>query len=312
MKIKAFILLTSLVTSVSSNASSFSNKVIYGEDNRRDVYETANPEYLEYAQSTAAMIPQSKLKNLNDDEVEIESKPLAERGICASENFSYQPTAANCSGFLVGDDLLVTAGHCIKNTYDCSINAWVFDYKIDHAGQTSISVTKNSVFRCKEVLSQALENESKMDYALIRLDRKVEGRKPLKIRTSGKPSVGDALVVIGHPTGLPTKIADGAHVRRVNDVYFVANLDTYGGNSGSAVLNADTGVVEGILVRGEQDYIFNQQGGCQASNVFRENEGRGEDVTLITNVEKLGAYTMTKAQRLAMSIHYRLSQIFKK
>ena len=312
MQIKNLILLTTLVFSFSSNASHFSNKVIYGEDNRRDIYEVDNPRYLGYAKATAAMIPSSKLKELSEYEVAIESKPLAARGICVGETFSEQPTAANCSGFLVGDDLLVTAGHCIKNSYDCSTNSWVFDYKIDYAGQTEINVTSSAVFRCKEILSQSLERESKMDYALIKLDRKVSGRTPLKFRTRGKPKVGDALVVIGHPTGLPTKIADDANIRRVNDVYFVANLDTYGGNSGSAVLNADSGVVEGILVRGEQDYVLNDEDKCQVSNVFRSDEGRGEDVTLITNVEKLQSYAMTKSQRIAASFQYYLAQLLKK
>ncbi len=74
------------------------------------------------------------------------------------------------------------------------------------------------------------------------------------------------LVVIGRPSGLPTKVADGAQVRSVNDVFLVANLDTYGGNSGSAVFNAVTGVVEGILVRGDTDYVYNAQLGCRVSN----------------------------------------------
>ena len=50
-------------------------------------------------------------------------------------------------------------------------------------------------------------------------------------------SLDTPLVVIGHPSGLPTKIADGAWVRNnESEYYFVTNLDTFGGNSGSAVL----------------------------------------------------------------------------
>ena len=39
-----------------------------------------------------------------------------------------------------------------------------------------------------------------------------------------------------------------------NLYYFTANLDTYRGNSGSPVFNAITHKVEGVLVRGEQDF----------------------------------------------------------
>ena len=93
------------------------------------------------------------------------------------------------------------------------------------------------------------------------------------------------MVVIGHPTGIPTKISDGAKVRMLATKYFVANLDTYGGNSGSAVLNAQSGEVEGILVRGENDYVPAEGRDCQVSNHCTNEGCRGEDVTYITNVK---------------------------
>ncbi len=92
--------------------------------------------------------------------------------------------------------------------------------------------------------------------------------------------------MIGHPTGIPTKVAGGAFVRdNSNDKFFVANLDTFGGNSGSAVVNSETGVVEGILVRGENDYVT--EGGCSVPQVCTMDGCRGEDVTRITNIKKL-------------------------
>ena len=83
---------------------------------------------------------------------------------------------------------------------------------------------------------------------------------------------------------MPTKIADGANVRNLQGKFFQANLDTYGGNSGSAVFNVETGEVEGILVRGETDYVFNSALGCQVSNLCAADGCRGEDVTYISNV----------------------------
>lgn len=49
------------------------------------------------------------------------------------------------------------------------------------------------------------------------------------------------------PAGLPQKIAGGAKVRSIQTGFFVANLETDGGNSGSAVFNLSNGVIEGIL-----------------------------------------------------------------
>ncbi|MFN8369647.1 MAG: S46 family peptidase [Bacteriovoracaceae bacterium] len=92
--------------------------------------------------------------------------------------------------------------------------------------------------------------------------------------------------------GLPTKISDGANVRTNNNPkYFVANLDTYGGNSGSAVFNTKTGEVEGILVRGENDYVYDSAQGCRVSNKCTNAGCRGEDVTRITNIKELMSLT---------------------
>tara|TARA_B100001971_G_C18267956_1_gene595911 strand:- start:3914 stop:4930 length:1017 start_codon:yes stop_codon:yes gene_type:complete len=267
-----------------------SNKVIYGDDDRLDVFEETNFKLSDLAKSTAAMIPNSKITELNNEQIILKGDSLQARGMCASERFSEQPTVANCSGFLVGEDKLVTAGHCVEGEFDCKNNSWVFDYKVDHATQSEVVVDKSSVYKCKKVIKQELNSANEMDYALIELEKVVEDRKFLKVRKEGKPQVGDKLVVIGHPSGLPTKITAGAKVRSVNDVFLVADLDTYGGNSGSAVFNASTGTVEGILVRGAQDYTWDSDQGCRVSNVIAQDEGRGEDVTLITNIAELASY----------------------
>lgn len=264
------------------------NKVIYGNDDRLDLYEVTNSFHLDLAKSTAGMIEGSDI-TVNGDVATITGPTMRSRGMCASERFSEQMTAANCSGFLVGEDLLVTAGHCITSQSDCRSYKWVFDYA-NHDANTEAAMTVDAanVYGCKEILSQSLDRSTQDDFALIRLDRKVTDRTPLKVRTAGKVEDNTAIVVIGHPTGLPTKVAAGANVRtNTNDVFFVANLDTYGGNSGSAVFNAETGVVEGILVRGENDYNYDYNQGCRVSNRCADDSCRGEDVTRITNITAL-------------------------
>ena len=274
-----------VVLLVFSTASIAGTKVIYGDDDRVDVYESTNSMYVELSKSTAAMIPNSAIKKaFGGKTYKIKSRTLAQRGICKSERFADQPTAANCSGFLVGDKYLVTAGHCIRSKSDCSGSHWAFNYKMKNSTDANLELPANDVYRCKRIVSQSLDSRTRDDYALIELDR-VSDKRPLTFRKSGKVAKNTKLVVIGHPTGLPTKIADGAWVRSINNVYLSANLDTYGGNSGSAVFNAVNGQVEGILVRGATDYV--SRGGCRVSNRISNTSGRGEDVTLITNIKEL-------------------------
>lgn len=284
---KKIFALSVLALSFSAFASNTQVDVIYGEDNRKDVFESTDSALVELSRSTAAMISMDNLKTVKSGEIQISAGTLAGRGVCAKERFSKQISAANCSGFLVAPNVLVTAGHCIKSQADCASYKWVFDYKVDHADQGAVNVPKTSVVSCKKIISRSLDQISKDDYAVIELDRKVEDRRPLAFRKTGKITKGTAIAVIGHPTGLPTKIADGAKVRSLSSKFFVANLDTYGGNSGSAVFNTKTSEVEGILVRGENDYVYDSALGCQVSNVCASDACRGEDVTFITHIEAL-------------------------
>jgi hypothetical protein len=179
---------------------------------------------------------------------------------------------------------VVTAGHCVQSESDCSGNKWVFDYL---KGDSYFK--ESAIYSCQEVIKTVLDGDTKNDYAVIRLDRKVKGRKFFKIRSTGSIQKGTSLVVIGHPSGLPTKIADGSTVRDASDkVYFVADLDTFGGNSGSAVLSVGEKLLEGILVRGDTDYKVvdhPEVGRCRVVNKCEQDACNGEEVTKITAVE---------------------------
>ncbi|MGM0889805.1 MAG: trypsin-like serine peptidase [Bacillota bacterium] len=119
------------------------------------------------------------------------------------------------------------------------------------------------------------------DWALVQLEHPVTNHKSVRIRRTGKIEDNSAVHVIGHPVGIPTKFAGGAVVRKNDqDAFFIANLDTYGGNSGSPVFNSDTHEVEGILVRGETDFV--RDGNCNVSLVCPTTDCRGEDCTRTT------------------------------
>lgn len=251
--------------------------VVYGVDNRKDIYEVSSRLFIELYKGTAAHVPNSSIKPVGN-KFQITGATLEQRGMCKKEKFSDQITAARCSGFLIGKDLIATAGHCVTSPSDCSANSWVFDYSLTKKDQKEIIVGADSIYKCKKVIKSVVDDETKNDFAIIQLDREVKDRKFLLLRRSGSPKVKDSVVVIGHPTGLPSKVSDGARIRSLKSTHFIANLDTYGGNSGSAVFSTRTGFVEGILVRGENDYVRSPEG-CMVSNVCTETGCRGEDVT---------------------------------
>jgi V8-like Glu-specific endopeptidase len=253
-------------------------KVIYGEDDRQDLFEVQDEVMLANAKSTVALVQVSKLSSAGEGVFNIATATLSSRmNLCQAERFKEQNTAAFCSGSLVGPDLILTAGHCARS---CDTTAIVFDFAVNQAGENPKTTKAENLYLCKEVVSYKLEQGFGADYAVIRLDRAVANRTPLKVRRSGNVAKGEKLYVIGHPSGLPTKVAGGANVREIDHKpYFVANLDTYGGNSGSAVFNQETGVIEGILVRGETDYVSN--GVCMESMRCTDAGCMGEHVTKV-------------------------------
>lgn len=273
--------LTAITLILGLSTANASIKVIYGEDNRKDVYQVSNAMHLTLAQATAGMIHLGKVaKSPSAGVLDLSNTSTLEAGqnVCPTEAFSQQLTAATCSGFLVGPDTLVTAGHCFKSFETpesvCKSFAWVFDYNMTsetHDPTKDISI--KNVYLCKKVVVAKLDSND--DYAVIKLDRKVLGREPLKFRTSGKIADTTSLVVIGHPSGLPTKISDGGKVtRNVENTRFSTTLDTFHGNSGSAVFDSKTGIIEGILIQGKNDYrpsISGNPWSCKVVNKCSDN-----------------------------------------
>ncbi len=255
-------------------------KVVYGDDDRINVSE-ASDRLQSLSRATAAqMSPDSW-----DEDFKLDDQTLGKRlSLCEGERFADEVSVARCSGFLVGPQTIVTAGHCVSTESQCTDFRWVFDYK-----DNPTSVDPKQIYKCESIVKQALSSTTSIDYAVIKLDRPVEDRKFFRVRSSGTAEVGDSLIVIGHPSGLSTKIAGNAQVRKNSDEnFFVTNLDVFGGNSGSAVLSGDGSIVEGILVRGEQDYITTtgEDGArCRKVNECTETGCRGEDVTKMSVVE---------------------------
>lgn len=281
-------------------------RVVYGVDNREDVYKSNDRVHLRLTKSTAAMIHLGHFqKGRTEGVFDLRQVQTLERGqnVCASERFAQQPAAASCSGFLVGPDTLITAGHCYvaqsSKEEACKNFAWVFDFDMKSASSDPTkNISMNNVYLCKSVF--AVDLNEKLDYAIIKLDRPVVGRAPLKFRKTGRLSEQTNLVVIGHPTGLPTKISPAGNVTNNTEfTRFSTNLDTFHGNSGSAVFDDMTGQVEGILIQGKTDYIpsnRNNRNSCMVVNTCDNNAanctageeggpiGAGEVVLRITTI----------------------------
>jgi V8-like Glu-specific endopeptidase len=265
-------------------------KPIYNEDDRMDLGKIWDPNVKKNAAATVALFNPSLLTLTGDGAYKINAETLKDRyGLCDGQRFQGQIAGAYCSGVLVSPDVILTAGHCVNEIRKGTVpNAEQINFVFGYAatddkdpGVTSFAAAR--VFKGKELIGGQLirKSDGGEDWATVRLERTVpqELAQPVESISKEKIADGASVYVVGHPSGLPLKYADGAKVTANNaKAYFVANLDTFGGNSGSGVFLKNSNSLVGILVRGFADY-YRTSDGCAKVYQCSSNGCTGEDVT---------------------------------
>lgn len=218
---------------------SISGAIIYGNDDRKDVIDV--PQIAHLSQAVATSVSEAFIVKKQTPFVDLDFILSSDEygfGLCKNQKFSDQPSGlVNCTGFLVAEDILITAGHCstfhqeiLKDQAQpmCTDFPWLFDFKKDKEGLVSIqNIPRENLYYCKKVIhaehmSGIIGSRNRApifpingaigpDFAIIQLDRKVSGRTPLKL-SAAAPKKSESVFTIGHPSALPQKIADNAIV----------------------------------------------------------------------------------------------------
>lgn len=241
---------------------------IYGDDDRKDYFEIRDPKIKDISKSTVAIIQKSYLIELpNGNFAKKNPLSLLQQGMCSEAKFSSQVTYGHCSGSLIADDLVLTAGHCFTNWDSPSSFKHmyvVFDLKLESPLQNNIEIKRENVFEIKEVpYYEYTLKDGRIDLAIIRLNR-TSNRNPLKVNRSFHYSAGSKIYMLGHPVGLPLKLTDNASISKIDTANhsFHNDLDAFSGNSGSSIFDANTNEIIGVLARGRSgnDQLSSQ--GC--------------------------------------------------
>jgi V8-like Glu-specific endopeptidase len=242
--------------------------LIYDADDRQDAYEIDSPVLRNLARDSTVALVDASFPIVPED---LEQRALGEtRQLCPSERFADQPVFARCSGVVIDDDLIVTAGHCVDAASPCERQVWAFGYAVD-PDTGSAQLRARDLYRCRSIpvaFQPKIDAESRPDYAVVQLDRPVLGSgHPARI-ASDALELGASVNVIGYPNGLPVKIDCGARVLDRSDDGirrdYGLTSDTYAGSSGAAVID-ERDQVAAIVVRGGQDYEYDATAHCWAS-----------------------------------------------
>lgn len=240
--------------------------LIFGSNDIRDVYVPGDKNLTALARrTTVSMIANGRIDATDPDHVQILANSMRQTrykvdlaqdetaGLCPGEPFYDESVAAACSASLIGEDLVLLAGHCVDKPDACANYGYVFGFYRDSATQIH-NITSDDVFTCKEIVVQ--KNDGVLDYAVVRLDRAAGKRfvtPPVRTQPSAL-TVGTSVGMSGNPLAVTTKVVDRGLVLNNGApelAVWRTNVDGYGGNSGSGVYDTTGYALSGILARGD-------------------------------------------------------------
>jgi tetratricopeptide (TPR) repeat protein/V8-like Glu-specific endopeptidase len=182
--------------------------------------------------------------------------------------FKDELSLADGTAFLVGKQLILTAAHCICDEISQDVDKEkirdyrvLFGFQTDSSGQVRTTFDAKDVYRIESVYKRRFTREEPdtphtADWAILKLEREVEGRVPLRLDSMQALPLNTPLYMLGHPFGLPLKLALSGEVQKANHPdFFGANIDAYTGNSGSPLFVHDSGKLVGMHLRGIKDYV---------------------------------------------------------
>lgn len=209
------------------------------------------------ADATVTLVDVEEIRSDNGKDYRYSRRDLKSWGYCPNQRYVDQPEPGFCSGVLVSENVILTAGHCIENASECASTKFVFDFENrmiqTPAGEIAVppsTLSKDNVYSCSKILFR--REEGLEDVALIQLDRNVMGRTPVRYRRSSAINESENMYLISSPHGMPKKNSEG----KVTFSYdyddgrraLSSDYASEPGSSGGPVFNSETNLLEGIHI----------------------------------------------------------------
>lgn len=166
------------------------------------------------------------------------------------------------SGTLISNDLFITAGHLFDQTgggwtrpkdnvtgatitpAEIAANMHLnFNYQVDPGGTLRQEVN----FPITQLIEYRFGG---LDYAICRIGGNPGATFGINGVSAVDAAIGDMLCIMGHPVGVPKRVEAGPLSGFSGNTLTYNDIDTQGGNSGSGILQASTGLLVGVHTNG--------------------------------------------------------------
>ena len=244
-------------------------------DDRRDPLCTPNlaAPVMQRVQRSCYLIGAGAVHRAGPGKVQLHHLNYGEaNSLCDSEPFRCQPSVVErhgesyggygYSGYLLGRRHILTCWHG-WDYFSHDTQVAIFGHHARAACDNPTTLPERCVYAVKPypvAYAPATPEANGVcpgDWVVLELQRPVDHLPDVARPTIGMARVGMAVYTLGYPCGLPLKLADGATVLSIGSGDFRADLDTFDGNSGSPVFDAQTHTLLGIIVeaqKGEGDF----------------------------------------------------------
>lgn len=270
-----------LLSIACSKAQDATPLTIYNQDNRSDVQQS-RPDVQHVAPTVALLTRKHRINT--PASLFLDGPPVGPVfGLCQDEPFYEEKTLGDCSGFLIAENLLLTAGHCVQSELDCAQRAIIFN----HHSVEPTNLKPSDVYECHSVIARLSQDDG--DLALIRLNRNAAHVQADQMLSLEEPSVDmpEGMRILSHPFGLSLK-ESRLETSPVNKgLFFYANADVSGGSSGGPVFEPKSKRLLGVLLGGENDLVWDAKNNCSRNKVCMDGQCAGEKFASLTAVKNL-------------------------
>jgi tetratricopeptide (TPR) repeat protein len=203
-------------------------------------------------------------------------------------NFRDELCLGNGTVFLIGKQLVLTAAHCICDPSTGIVSRIklagllvIFGFQMQSSDQLQDTFEQRDVYHIDAVWNYMFK-KNVADWAIVKLDREVEGRDLLTFADSSTIRFQTQLYMLGHPLGLPLKLTMGAEVKeriktkKTHEIkeeeapLFEADLDAFAGNSGSPVFELERGTIIAMLFAGNPAQFKSDNNGIYIEQVSKQ------------------------------------------